>query len=66
MSGGDKEKRKPIRCPKCQTEMVCMRMYNIEGDAISIWYICPRRKHEEGCGYKMNIRIDHFGKLIHE
>jgi len=55
-----KEKRKPIVCPNCGCRTVCMHrvesIYNlIRG--FYIWYVCPRRKEEEGCGHSALVKI---------
>ena len=55
-----KEKRKPIICPYCQEEMVSMNRFESAYKLIRgfyVWYICPRRKGEEGCGHSVLLQI---------
>ena len=66
-----KEKRKLIICPNCGCRMVCMNRIEsiyklIRG--IYIWYVCPRRKEEEGCGHsvlvEMSPKTKRFLKIV--
>jgi hypothetical protein len=55
-----KEKRTPIVCPNCGCKMVCMNriesIYNlIRG--FYIWYVCPRREKEDGCGHSALVEM---------
>lgn len=59
-SGDFKERRHPIVCPYCGIQMVCMNKFTaafktLQG--IFLWYICPRRKGEQGCGHTMPIEV---------
>ncbi|MBN2097012.1 MAG: hypothetical protein JW714_00885 [Candidatus Omnitrophica bacterium] len=51
------ERRKPIICPNCGHVMVCMNkfesVYNEQDRSFYIWYICPSRYEEGGCGYSL-------------
>lgn len=55
------EKRHPIICSNCGTQMVSMNKYITLKDnrELYIWYVCPRRKEtdEKGCGHKIPIEI---------
>lgn len=45
--------RKPILCPKCQTEMIFTKKITppaIGDSLIGLRYRCPTRKGEKGCG----------------
>lgn len=61
MSAGDfKERRHPTVCPYCGTQMVCMNKFTAAFKTLAgifVWYICPRRKGEIGCGHTMPIEI---------
>ena len=55
-----KERRKPIVCPNCNHEMVCMNRFEsvyklIRG--LYVWYVCPRRKGESGCGHTALLEV---------
>jgi hypothetical protein len=55
-----KERRHPISCPYCGTQMVCMNKFTAAFKTLAgifVWYICPRRKGEVGCGHTMPIEI---------
>lgn len=61
MDSDYKEKRKPIVCPYCGTQMVCMNKFTavvktLKG--IFVWYVCPRRSGEKGCGHTMPIEAE--------
>ena len=55
------EKRMPVLCANCKTQMVGMNKYILLKDCkeVYIWYICPRRKEsgEKGCGHKTSLKI---------
>lgn len=58
MSG--KERRRPIRCPYCHTEMVCMNRFESISElskGFYAWYVCPQRKREKGCGYTTLVQV---------
>ncbi len=51
-----KERRRPIICPYCGRTMVCMDRFESVAKRIKglyVWYICPRRKGEQGCGHSV-------------
>ena len=55
-----RERRKVAICPNCRHEMVCMNkiesIYNlIRG--FFVWYICPRREGETGCGHSVLLEV---------
>ena len=55
-----KERRKPVVCPYCQNEMVCMNLFEsiyklIRG--LYVWYACPSRKGETGCRHSVLLEI---------
>jgi len=55
-----KEKRKPIICPNCGCKMLCMNRFQSVYNLIRgfyVWYICPRRKGEHGCGHSILLKI---------
>lgn len=56
-----KEKRKPVLCPNCNSQMVSMNKYVIlkDGKESYAWHVCPRRKenNEKGCGHKSPVEI---------
>jgi hypothetical protein len=55
-----KEKRKPITCPNCHHEMACMNKFESIYKLLRgfyVWYICPRRKGESGCGHSALLEI---------
>ncbi len=55
-----KNKRKPIICPNCRHEMVCMNRFESIYKLIRgfyVWYICPRRKGEVGCGHSVLMGV---------
>ncbi len=56
-----REKRRPVLCANCKTQMVGMNKYVILKDdkELYVWHICPRRKEsgEEGCGHKILAEI---------
>jgi hypothetical protein len=66
-----REKRKPIICPNCHGEMVCMNkfesIYNIIRGFYA-WYACPRRKGEGGCGHSVLLEVSpktkRLGKIV--
>lgn len=55
------QKRKPVACPKCGKAMVCMNkvapMYDERIKGFYVWYICPCRKKEKGCGYSVLLEV---------
>jgi hypothetical protein len=54
------ERRKPIICPHCHREMVCMNKFESIYNLIRgfyVWYVCPRRKKESGCGHSVLYEI---------
>ncbi len=60
-----KERRKSVICPYCRHEMVCMNRFESIYNLIRgfyIWYICPRRKGEDGCGHSMLLEISSKAK----
>ena len=66
-----REKRKLIICPNCRHEMVCMNkfesIYNlIRG--LFVWYVCPRREDETGCGHSVLLEVSpktkRLGKIV--
>ena len=55
-----KERRKPIICPNCHREMVCMNRFESICKLLKgfyVWYICPRREEEGGCGHAILLEI---------
>lgn len=55
-----KEKRKHIICPNCHHKMACMNRFESIYKLIRgfyVWYICPRRKGENGCGHSILLSI---------
>ena len=55
-----KERRKPVKCPYCEVEMVCANRFEsiyrqIKG--FYVWYVCPRRRDEKGCGHSLLLGI---------
>jgi hypothetical protein len=55
-----REKRKPIVCPNCHREMLCMNKFESIYNLIRgfyVWYVCPRRKKESGCGHSVLLEI---------
>lgn len=55
-----REKRKPILCPNCRAEMVCMNRFESISNlskGFYAWYVCPRRKGEKGCGYTSLVQV---------
>ena len=55
-----KERRKHIVCPNCHQEMVCMNRFESIYNLIRgfyVWYICPRRKGEKGCGHSALLEV---------
>ncbi|MBN1587049.1 MAG: hypothetical protein JW937_06445 [Candidatus Omnitrophica bacterium] len=40
-----------LLCPSCGHPMVPMRRCLTHGDRIYMWYVCPRRNGEQGCGH---------------
>ena len=55
-----RERRKPIICPHCHREMVCMNKFESIYNLIRgfyVWYVCPRRKKESGCGHSVLLEI---------
>ena len=49
-----KERRKTMICSNCGQEMVCMNKFDAISQLIRglyVWYVCPRRKEERGCGH---------------
>ncbi len=49
-----RDKRRPVLCPNCHREMVCMNRFESIYKLIRgfyVWYICPRRNGEDGCGH---------------
>ena len=66
--GKRKERRRPIVCPNCRHEMVCMNRFESIYKLIRgfyVWYICPRRKGEGGCGHSVLMEISPRTKLPH-
>jgi len=54
------EKRKPITCPNCHRQMLCMNRFESIYKLIRgfyVWYVCPRRKGEKGCGHTVLFEI---------
>ena len=55
-----KERRQPILCPNCKKEMVCMNkfdsIYKLTR-GVYIWYVCPRRNGEHGCGHSTMFEV---------
>lgn len=55
-----REKRKPVTCPYCHKEMVCMNRFESIYKLITgfyVWHICPRREGEGGCGHSVLLEI---------
>ncbi len=55
-----KRRRRPIRCANCGREMVSMNRFESIYNLIRgfyVWYICPRRKGENGCGHATLLEI---------
>jgi len=55
-----RERRKPIVCPYCHTEMVCMNRFESISEmskGFYAWYVCPRRTGETGCGYTSLVQV---------
>lgn len=59
-----KDRRKSISCPYCRVKMVCMNRAFIVSDSkfFTIWYVCPRRKNEDGCGHASPVKILKSGR----
>jgi len=57
-----REKRRPVLCANCETQMVGMNKYIILKDnkELYVWHVCPRRKKsgENGCGHKIPVEIE--------
>jgi len=63
-----REKRKPVICPYCHHEMVCMNRFESIYNLIRgfhVWYVCPRRKGERGCGHSVLFGISPKTKRPH-
>jgi len=63
-----KERRKPVICPHCHHEMICMNRFESIYNLIRgfyVWYVCPRRKGEGGCGHSVMVEISPKNKRIH-
>lgn len=52
-----KERRQPVVCPHCGKEMVSMKGAQSITDRFYVWYICPRREGEKGCGYACLVQV---------
>lgn len=55
-----RERRKSIICPYCGQGMVCMSRFESifrQVKGFYVWYICPRRKEENGCGHSVLLGI---------
>ncbi|MFC1599212.1 hypothetical protein ACFL2W_00320 [Candidatus Omnitrophota bacterium] len=54
------EKRDPVLCDKCGSEMVFAKevFYSAKGDWVYLKYICPQRTGEQGCGSVKRIRFE--------
>lgn len=54
-----RERRHPILCANCGTEMVGMNRYISSEGNILVLYVCPRRKKsgEKGCGYQTHAKL---------
>ncbi len=62
-----KERRKPIICPNCHHEMVCMNRFESIYKLIRgfyVWYVCPRRKGEKGCGHTVLFAVSPKTKRV--
>lgn len=63
-----RNKRKPIVCSNCGQEMVCMSRFAFIHSGNTkipcVWYICPRRKGESGCGQSVLFRISKKTKRL--
>lgn len=60
------EKRHPVLCANCGTEMVGMNKYVLLKDNnIFVWYICPRRQKrgEKGCGHQSPVELNRMEAL---
>jgi hypothetical protein len=55
-----KEQRRPVLCPKCQTQMVCMNLFDRMENTTFVWYVCPRRTGEKGCGYSEAVKVQEY------
>ncbi|GBE05836.1 hypothetical protein BMS3Abin10_01472 [bacterium BMS3Abin10] len=54
------ERRRPVICPYCATEMKCMNRFESvyqRIDGFYVWYVCPRRRGENGCGHSVLLEI---------
>ncbi len=63
-----RERRKLIACPYCQNDMVSMNLFEsiyklIKG--LYVWYVCPHRKGETGCGHTVLLEISPKSKSPH-
>ena len=55
-----RERRRHAICPNCRQEMVCMNKFESIYNLIRgfyVWYICPRRKGETGCGHSVLLEV---------
>ncbi|MBN3037801.1 MAG: hypothetical protein JW869_00105 [Candidatus Omnitrophica bacterium] len=52
-----KERRRPVKCPHCRREMVSMKQVQAIAERFYVWYICPRREGEGGCGYACLVQV---------
>ena len=54
------EKRRPVLCPKCSMQMICMNLYDRAEKTTFVWYVCPRRDGEHGCGYSEPVKVQEY------
>ena len=66
-----RERRKVAICPNCRHEMVCMNKFESIYNLIRgffVWYICPRREGETGCGHSVLLEVSpktkRLGKIV--
>ncbi|MFC1631129.1 hypothetical protein ACFL1I_08660 [Candidatus Omnitrophota bacterium] len=71
MKKSAREKRRPILCPSCGHEIVCMHKFEKfyeKNEGFYVWYVCPRRAGETGCGctilYEVSAKSKHPKKTL--
>ena len=62
-----KERRRPatVKCPYCKHEMMCMNKFESIYQLVRgfyVWYVCPSRKGEDGCGHSILFEISPYTK----